>query len=298
MKNIKLLIGFSIFGFLLSLVSGFFSKSSFGVVIGHAFLFAVIFAILAVVVQFVFQKFLEFDSVDDSFATETRNQPTNQSKQSHTVDLYVEAENFPQDDGDAKFFVSNDTNQFLFGNENTKTNIKNTKQAEPQKNNATEVAKNNVDDKKLNKLENNTQKSDVGLEPLSAKVSKPMPQATNENVKTGFVPVSLEKNAQAVYSIKNDDESNNTAFNDKKSENVKVAPETVTSASGDELDVLPDLEDMSNIASQTGIVPSTPDEKEEYNLVKEATKDASEVAEGQDAVVMAKAISTMLSMDK
>ncbi|MCI6180434.1 MAG: hypothetical protein MR662_08085, partial [Treponema porcinum] len=69
MKNVKFIAGFSIFGFLLSLISGLISHSSpAGVIFLHALIFALVFAFLAVGLQFVFEKVLDIDCQSDQSA--------------------------------------------------------------------------------------------------------------------------------------------------------------------------------------------------------------------------------------
>ncbi len=63
MKNIKSVAICAAAGYVLSLVSGFFSKSSFGRIFLIALIFGIIFGVLAFGISFVFEKFLSVESV-------------------------------------------------------------------------------------------------------------------------------------------------------------------------------------------------------------------------------------------
>lgn len=100
MKNVKVIAGFSVFGFLLSFLFGLFSRSGFFRVLLSAFLFAVVFAAMGFIVQYVFKNVLDMgmDSEDSGFS-ET------QSSVGQHVDITVEEEDIPESGDDSHFMV-------------------------------------------------------------------------------------------------------------------------------------------------------------------------------------------------
>src|SRR5574344_542969 len=99
-KNIKFFAVFSACGFLISFVSGLFSRSSIGIVLLRALLFGVVFCGLAVCIQFIFDKFLAVDQA----AGETPDAPE-EKKTGGLVDITVQDEELPQEENAPQFFV-------------------------------------------------------------------------------------------------------------------------------------------------------------------------------------------------
>ena len=69
MKNIKFIIGFSIFGFLISFVSGFASNSTFLKMLLNAFIFLFVFAFLGAAIVFLWDKFLSTEFQNAEYVT-------------------------------------------------------------------------------------------------------------------------------------------------------------------------------------------------------------------------------------
>lgn len=66
MKNIKFVAVFAASGFVLSLIFGFFSHSRFGRIFLTALIFAVIFGLLGLAISFIFNRFLDSDTVAET----------------------------------------------------------------------------------------------------------------------------------------------------------------------------------------------------------------------------------------
>ncbi len=97
-------------GFILSLICGLFSHSNFGKVLITALLFAVIFAVLAVLIKFVYNKFLsvELTSNDNTnISVETPISPVGQH-----IDFVVEDQELDETDSQNHFDVG-DNRQLL-----------------------------------------------------------------------------------------------------------------------------------------------------------------------------------------
>ena len=103
MKNMKFILGFSVFGFLLSIFSSFRTVArSMGTRFVIAIGFALVFACLAFAIQFVLSKFV----TTESYAPSEEGAPVVQnSGNSHPVDIVIQDEDLPSEENDAQFFV-------------------------------------------------------------------------------------------------------------------------------------------------------------------------------------------------
>lgn len=102
MKKSRYIIGFTIFGFLISFFFGLFSKSGFGTILIKALVFSVIFGLLGFAVSFVFGNFLESDA-NSSISTEPKSPSSGKSE--HKVDIMVQDEELPSDGATQAFNV-------------------------------------------------------------------------------------------------------------------------------------------------------------------------------------------------
>lgn len=111
MRSIKVLIFSAAFGFLLSFVFGLFSHAVILIVLLRALITAVVFAGLGFVISFVSDKFLfeDSDSSDISVDSVSAANPTVGTQ----VDLYVHDEELAPGDSENNYFVDDNSRQML-----------------------------------------------------------------------------------------------------------------------------------------------------------------------------------------
>ena len=105
MKNAKFITGFSIFGFLLSIISSFGSHRSFGAKVLLAVVFAVIFALCAFFISFLYTNFLEGESNSGFGESSGTVQSGVSTASTHAVDITVQDEELPSEENENQFFV-------------------------------------------------------------------------------------------------------------------------------------------------------------------------------------------------
>lgn len=98
MFNSKVIVVAGVIGFLLSFVTGLFSGVGFGFVLLRAIIFAISLGVLAAIIMFVFDKFLDMDSVEPS------TYPTEVNVGS-MVDVTVGEDELPEEDSAPGFYV-------------------------------------------------------------------------------------------------------------------------------------------------------------------------------------------------
>lgn len=264
MKNLKFIIGFSIFGFLISFVSGFASNSTFLKMLLNAFIFLFVFAFLGVAIVFLWDKFLSTEFQNAEYVA-SRN--VNSSKTAgQTVDITIQDEALVNDDNASQFFVG--SNHQMLTEEDVAENVKNN-----------------------NAASDNSEKIDSfgsDIKTVSADKKQDVSDANN----SGFVPVALAENPANISSSEA-----KSGVEYKNLENNTINNESSGSV---ELDVLPDLQELQNIQEMT----SSKDVQEASSVestgfvVEDAKKAVSEAnADSKDAALMAKAISTLLSKE-
>lgn len=288
MKNVKFIIGFSIFGFLLSAVFGFNSQGNyFARVILHALIFAVVFAGLAVLIQFIFSRILEFDSEsggDGGIAPAAAG--SGASASSHSVDIVVQDEDLP-DDADAS--------QFYVGNSRQMLSPEDSRQMNPAEENGNRFEPQEVPMAEAAPVEKVVQAAPVTLSEVAKQVSAE--NAAGSGAASGFVPISLAETPKNVSSVES-----MTQADIKKVEKSASAPAAAGGGSEEQLDSLPDLEDLSGFAPAISPAPSGDAEVESGDSgfsesVPGNSLTAEEVTSGKDAELMAKAISTLLAKE-
>ena len=264
MKNIKFIIGFSIFGFLISFVSGFASNSTFLKMLLNAFIFLFVFAFLGAAIVFLWDKFLSTEFQNAEYVA-SRN--VNSSKTAgQTVDITIQDEALQNDDNASQFFVG--SNHQMLTKEDVAAKVKN--------NNAASDSPEKVDS--------------WGADIKTVSVDKKQDVSDANN--SGFVPVALAENPANISSseAKSGVEYKNIDNNSKNNE----------SSGSVELDVLPDLQELQNIQEMTSSkdVQEAPSVESTGFVVEDAKKAVSEAnADSKDAALMAKAISTLLSKE-
>lgn len=123
MKGLKICTLFAAFGFLLSLITGLFSHTSFISVILKALLFAVVFGILGFAIDIVFQKFLADGSGADFSADNGTSGGSSSTSQGlgQVVDITIQDEELDNSTSENHFFV-NENHQMLNDSDYIKEN--------------------------------------------------------------------------------------------------------------------------------------------------------------------------------
>lgn len=107
MKGIKVIGISAAAGFLLSFISGLFSRTSIISVLLKAFLFAVVFGILGFLISYVYEKFLS-DDVENDFVSDTSAVNSQQSsKTGQVVDITIQDEELDKGESDNHFVINN-----------------------------------------------------------------------------------------------------------------------------------------------------------------------------------------------
>ena len=279
MKNLKFIAGFSIFGFLLSIFSSLKNVSrSFGGRFFIALCFALGFGILAAAIMFVTQKFVLAENtadISDSGNSSGKN-PHNSVSGSQPVDIVVQDEDLPSEDGGPQFYVGE--NHQMLNDEDLQDMKKVSEPEETESSGSSELRQ---------------KKEAENISETAAQIKK----ENSSSVNAGFVPLNFAENPSNISSVES-----------KSVNDVKSSPESDDSSASDEnnsetLDVLPDLEALSEAVPAAGSESSgfseNSDFSENKNTVSASSGDSSkEKSSGQDAELMAKAISTLLSKDK
>lgn len=279
MKNLKFIAGFSIFGFLLSIFSSLKNASrSFGGRFFIALCFALGFGILAAAIMFVTQKFVLAENTADISDTgnSSGKNPHNSVSGSQPVDIVVQDEDLPSEDGGSQFYVGE--NHQMLNDEDLQDMKKVSEPEETESSGSSELRQ---------------KKEAENISETAAQIKK----ENSSSVNAGFVPLNFAENPSNISSVES-----------KSVNDVKSSPESDDSSASDEnnsesLDVLPDLEALSEAVPAAGSGSSgfseNSDFSENKNTVSASSGDSSkEKSSGQDAELMAKAISTLLSKDK
>lgn len=306
MRNYKLVIGFSAFGFLLSLISGFVSHSKLGMVFLHALLFAVVFAFLGFLLEFVFEHILQANlfSAPDSSGMEgvVQGASSGHGGSGHKVDFYVEDEDLPGDNEAPRFVVSYPRNIFSEMDEKSGSAAKNSLSAGafPSQKSVSNSAENASSS--TNAVSSAEQSLSKSTKTVETHDSSSATEAAHSPSSQGFVPISLGETPSTF-----------SGTEAKKIEDLKPVNEvqkaTQKASSGtddDELDELPDMESLGRASpsySSGGVVSDDDgiDGENSGNGQKSssflANEDINEFARGQDTQLMAKAISTLLASE-
>ncbi len=281
MKNLKFIAGFSIFGFLLSIFSSFHTVArTFGVRFFIAVCFAVGFGILAMIIQFVAQKFVFAENSAD--ISEQTNKNVQNSSGTQPVDIVIQDEELPAEDGGSQFFVG--SNHQMLNSEDLQDVEKNAPEA---------------------KTDSGSQNHQNDIQP--EKDSDAAQKVKNENSSSGnsgFVPLNFAENPSNISSVES--KSVEELKSDEKKSKMDSAPSFSDSNNSENdsetLDILPDLENLSETQPAGGSENSGFVENSNFSENKDTNSaspggSSKEKSSGQDAELMAKAISTLLSKD-
>lgn len=234
MKNLKYIIGFAIFGFLLSLIIAVTHHVSAGPALGRALISAVIFGVLATAITFLLGQFLSGDySTPADSDTPTTKKKSNTS--SHAVDLYIEDEDLPSQSDEATFVVGTSHQMLMPSDVNPDSpygkSVENNKKKKPKPSNNTATNKATPATAKQNTIatpsvSNATQpaaNSDANFTPPDVAPPKP----------NDFTPITLGSG------------KNGTSRDIEKA----IKSDAAKKDGGDELDVLPDLNSLEAATS-------------------------------------------------
>lgn len=266
MKNLKVIIGFAVFGFCLSFISGLFSGSNFGLILLHAFLFCLGFAVLGLGVSFVYEKYLNDGEATVSVPkNETSSAPAKGSE--HHVNIVLESEELPPEENAQQFFVGSN-HQML----------------------------NNSDVGEAEEFESSEENLDSMQESEAELQKKKIVESNNSANNNGFVPVSLTENAQSFSSI---EAQSAEEIKTSKTEQVSSVAGNKNKGNSEDLDQLPDLEDIAAANTSNAVDTSTSEVVQDSDFAKNGAqgKDADEIVNGKDSALIAKAISTLIAKD-
>lgn len=234
MKNIKIVGISAAVGFVFSFICGIFSRSPFIRKFLIALLFAIVFGILAFIINFVYSKFLNVDGGESDSST-TSVGATKSQDSNHKVDIVI-AESDLEQTGNTNHYEVGDHKQML-------------------------------------------NESDIKAQPAE-------PGMTD----SGFVPL---QNLETVHNFSGKEAvpASSTGGNKVKSSDSKP----VTVMTGGSLDELPEMGDMSFLAASNQS-ESSQMLSENSDFISSALKYKDDNAGSvQDASLMAKAISSILS---
>ena len=265
MKNIKFIIGFSVFGFLLSFIAGFASNSTFLKMLLNALIFAFVFAGVCALVSFLWKSFLSSDFEQAGYSS--NKQPTGTKKTGQTVDITIQDESLQTDDNASQFFVG--SNHQMLTND--------------------DIGEKNQDINDSNDVQTNTvvTSSSTNGVVVDKKAEKAESAIMDDK---GFVPVTLSETASNISST--EAKPGSEYLNQKNNNNDEN--------SSAELDVLPDLQELQNIQEMTASkdVPEPSPVVNSSFIPEDVRRTVSEAnTESKDAALMAKAISTLLSKE-
>ncbi len=289
MKNFKFIAGFSIFGFLLSILSSFHTVARSGSArFFIALSFALGFGILAAVIQFIAGKFVFAENSADFSENSGRN--TQNSSGTQPVDIVIQDEELPAEENGSQFFVG--SNHQMLSKEDLQ-DVKNSPETE-----------NSSVSGFSPEQHSDPQKNDV----QPGTVADAAQQIKNENSSSGnsgFVPLNFAENPSNISSVESKSMSEIKA-DEKKSLDDSLPVFNNPNNSGNDsetLDVLPDLEALAETQGtdspeNSGFAENTSfSENKDTNYVSGGGS-SKEKSGSQDAELMAKAISTLLSKDK
>lgn len=306
MRNYRLVIGFSAFGFLLSLISGFVSHSKLGMVFLHALLFAVVFAFLGLLLEFVFEHILQanlFSSMDSpAMESAVQGASSGHGGAGHKVDFYVEDEDLPSDNESPRFVVSYPRNIFSEMDEKSSSASKNSMYEgafPPHKSTSNSAENDSSSTGSVSFAEQSVSKNTKAVETHD---SSSTTEAAHSSSSQGFVPISLGETPSTLSGTEAKKIEDLKPVNEVQ----KTTQKTSSDNDDDELDELPDMESLGRASpsySSGGVVSDDDgvDEGNSGNVQSSssflANEDINEFARGQDTQLMAKAISTLLASE-
>lgn len=291
MKNVKFVVGFAIFGFLLSFLASFRTVArSLGMRFLIALCFAVCFAILAAIIEVLSDKVL---NISEPLAQTASGASKSSSSGNHSVDIVIQDEDLPNEEDGAKFFVGSN-HQMLNSEDINETKTK------PEKENKVENSVSSDTSNSINSDSDSENQKNVANEVSDAVDSnlEKVKQANAASQDNGFVPVSNSENADNFSSVES--KTINEIKADEKTAQMSSLPDFKENNGEETLDVLPDLEEISEGNESFSASSSQDDDVSDFSETKKSNSSTAkkDATDDKNAELMAKAISTVLAKDK
>ena len=263
MRSAKYIGLFAICGFLLSFVSGLFSHSSILSILLKALIFAIVFGLLGLGIYFIFTKFLSNGSNGDfqgEYTADSSSAPSAAPVVGQNVDITIQ---------DEELAPSESENHFVVGDNHQMLNDSDVRNSANGNNDAANSSQGFVPLRNFETIKNFSGKEAVA--PADAVAS----EKTSEGEKLDEVPES--ENVSAAEKSSGNNNSGNAGN------------------AGNAIDTLPDMENFV-FSENSGSESDDSDTGTDSDFVASSgSKKKTEAAEVQDAALMAKAISSVLS---
>lgn len=263
MRSIKAILFSAAFGFILSFAFGLLSHSFFLIILVKALVFALVFAGASFLISILYSNFLSEDSSTD-MNMESSSEPSVNQNVGSKVDLVISDEALPSDDDENRYSVNDTSRQMLnssdlAGASQRQSAMSYTAAAEP-------VSETPPAAKKITPAESISEESsgNMGMQA--------MPEVSSSNDKKSSTQPAAGSNAAAAQSS-GDDES---------------------------LDTLPDMNSFvvdNNDENSESDVPEVDSSDDFSTTVVHSSSNKADAADIQDAAIMAKAISSILSSE-
>lgn len=276
--------------FALSFLTGIISRNSFPAVFFRAFIFALVFAVLAALISFLYGKFLSGGSPDEG---QTRDSA--QPKTGSNVDIVISDDNLDDDGKGPNFFVENNRQSFSQDQSEKVVSAPDVtdvigqnqnKDSSGQDNSGEGAASPDAPDKALSGQNENQPAHEEG------KTENPSFQPSS------FAPASLEKVAGG--SEKQEEKSDSLPSADASGGQKSSGFDADRNIGPDDIDELPDIEDFQ----EDGEKNESSDIIEDSDFASNGASESASAmlpngveASAQNADVMAQAIRTLLKND-
>lgn len=302
MKGAKLAGIFAAAGFVLSFISGLFSRGGVAHVIGMALIFALVFAALGAAIQWLTGGVLnvdgasyEGDAVDDGAVSEKA------AKGASKIDIVVKDEELPSEDNSPRFFVGNNHQMLDASDYGAEAKPYDPLSPNNAVSNANPVSTTEHSGGDVNNLDTLAPESPLTSKPKTDNVTsvKPARQKVSDSgasigaAESVFEPITL--GTETVESVPSSTPSGGggAVAPVKAAKNVEELE--------DELDEIPEFQGFAT-TEDDGLARNIDGEMIEDSDFSTAgapiKKSRKSGAETQDAALMAKAISTVLAKDK
>lgn len=274
MINFKIVSISAISGFILSFLVALFSGISFVIILLRALGFGLVFGSIAMLIQFLSAKFL---SVDSSFKIQSA-QPDSKENEPHLgnkVNITIPAEDLSEDSDGPQFIINNDFKMIKDGD------VENYAESKTSSVN---------EDEKVPSKDATSSDSETKIENIKAQNREATNVSSNaEKENTGFKPISL---GNVFNHLKKSDEG--------ESENIESSSGDASSNESDELDELPDIEELtSSQRSSNGDSFIQNSDFAENGAVSASSSHITDgLSGGKDTTLMAEAIRTILTKEK
>lgn len=292
MRNLKFPTIFAAFGFALSLLFGFFSRSHFGFIFLRALIFALIFFALGFLINFIYKKFLDEDTSSDLdgeqlSSTEKHTDDGNFAKGQH-VDLVVEDQELDSETSENHYVVGQ--NHQMLSDSDLKKSADRISE-DMQKSFSSAVAASSA-------VKSSEEKNSTAEKPFVAStINSVSASAADSGQASGSASTfSAENKSSASKFVPLGKESFARVSSTEAMDSTQVRAEPKSDNFSDSLDVLPDMADLEVNDSSESSEDAETDDEFVSSAVNYKNSDSSET-EVKDASLMAKAISSLLSAE-